>query len=78
MNIGRDIHGPSSPARHGPERGSAVLIVLILLSIMAVLVAANTILLRELKVELQRLDQKQQRKFQTPAPKAPAPASPTR
>ena len=41
------------------NRGSAVLIVLILLSVMAVLLASNTANLRRLNVELQLLEQKQ-------------------
>jgi hypothetical protein len=41
------------------RRGSAVMIVLILLSVMGVLLLSNTVTLRRLKVELQLLEQKQ-------------------
>jgi hypothetical protein len=48
-----------------PRRaGSAVLIVLILLSVMGALVVSNTVALRRLKIELQLLEQKQIRALQ--------------
>ena len=56
-------HFTGSLTRGSAQRGSAVLIVLILLSIMAVLVVSNSVTLRQLKVELQLLEQKQERKF---------------
>ena len=43
-----------------PRRGSALVIVLVLLSVMAALVVSNVTTLRRLKVELQLLEQKQQ------------------
>jgi len=45
------------------ERGSAVLIVITLLSLMAALMVSNTVALRRLKVGLQLLEQKQQRQL---------------
>ena len=43
------------------QAGSALLIVLILLSVMATLVVSNTVALRRLNVELQMLEKKQNR-----------------
>ena len=51
-------------------QGSAVLIILILLSLMAVLVVSNSVSLRRLKVELELLEQKQQHKFSLPPQEA--------
>jgi hypothetical protein len=44
--------------------GSALVIVLVLLSVAAALVVSNTVVLRRLKVELQLLEQRQNRALQ--------------
>ena len=43
------------------QRGSALLIVIVLLSLIGTLVVSNSVVLRRFKVELQLLEQKQQR-----------------
>lgn len=57
------------------RRGSALLVVLVLVGIMEVLVLCNTRVLDNLKQELDFLDQKQTRKF-APAPAPPKPLQP--
>jgi hypothetical protein len=59
------------------RRGSAVLVVLILLIVMGALIIANTRVLSHLDRELQQLNREQQRKFK-PAPVGaqPSPARP--
>ena len=66
-----DVQGRN---RSIPRRaaGSALLIVLILLGIMGTLVVSNSVTLRRLKVELQLLEQKQNRAVQA-RPLAPEP-----
>ena len=53
--------GPFAKPGHA---GSALLIVLILLSVMGTLVVSNTVALRRLNVELQLLEKKQNRALQ--------------
>jgi type II secretory pathway component PulK len=55
------------------RRGSALVIILVLLSVMAALILANTTTLRRLRVELQLLEQKQKRAFEKPAVAVPQP-----
>ena len=50
------------------ERGTAMLVVLTFLIIIAALIAANSIVLSGLGKELKRIDRDQQKKFQIPAP----------
>jgi type II secretory pathway component PulK len=47
-----------------PRRGSAVLIILVLLAAMAVIVSTNSTTLHLLKQELKQIDQRQQKKFE--------------
>jgi len=54
-------------ARH---RGSAVLVVLVLVMIMGTLSIANTRVLSHLRRELQLIDQKQQERLSPPSPGA--------
>ncbi len=61
------IHNPVA------RRGSALVIILVLLSVMAALILANTTTLRRLRVELQLLEQKQKRAFEKPGVAVPAP-----
>jgi hypothetical protein len=56
------------PANRG---GSALVIILVLLSVMAALILANITTLHRLKVELQLVEQKQKRAFETPAAALP-------
>lgn len=51
--------------RFRPTRraGSALIIVLILLSLMAAMMVSNAVTLRRLKVELQRIEQKQKQRI---------------
>lgn len=56
--------GPGQGACSNPQAGSAVLIVLVLLSLMGVLFISNGVVLRRLKVELQMLEQKHNRRLQ--------------
>ena len=44
-------------------RGSAVLIILVLLACMAIILAANSAMLHSLKQELKLIDQQQQKKY---------------
>jgi len=53
------------------ESGSALLIILILLGLMTALMVSNSVILHRLKVELQLLEQKQQRSPAT-VPSEPA------
>ena len=48
----------------GTRHASALLIVLLLLTVMTTLMVSNSVILRRLKVELQLLEQKQQRAWQ--------------
>jgi hypothetical protein len=74
LNRGADGSSPafslrSQASRRWPrngQRGSAVLIVLILLSIMTVLLVSNAIALRRVQVELRLLDQHQQARYSKP------------
>src|SRR5258708_2665733 len=59
--------GPYAQTR----RGSALLIVLLLLSVMVTLMVSNAVILRRLKVELQLLEQKQTRATRPTAPSQP-------
>jgi hypothetical protein len=59
------------PGDNLEQAGSALLIVLILLSVMAALLVSNAVVLRRLKVELQLLEEKQQRFWQAAAAGAP-------
>lgn len=45
------------------NRGSAVMVVLVLLGVMAILVIANTTTLHQLRQELNRIDKQQQKKY---------------
>ena len=65
LNVMRDSGWDCSRKR---RRGSATLVVLILLVVMEVLIVCNTRVLDSLNVELRLVEQKQQQKF------APAPA----
>ncbi len=47
------------PARRSRRTGSALVIILVLLSVMAALLVSNSVVLRRLRVELQLLEQKQ-------------------
>ncbi len=65
----RSFQIPHRQPLRAEERGSAVLIVLILLSLMVTLIAGNLVSLNRLKTELRLLDQKQQRRLeQLPLP----------
>jgi len=55
-----------APRRSRSQQGSAVVILLVLLSVMAALLVSNAVTLRRLKVELQMLEQKQNRALQGP------------
>ena len=60
------------PAR--AERGSVVLVLLVLLGIMAVYLASNNLVLNHLRLELRLIEQKQVGKFsRQPAPVSPKP-----
>jgi hypothetical protein len=54
----------------GPERGSALLVVFILLAIMVVLIAANSVTLHHLRGELRLIEREQMKKYGTNAPPA--------
>lgn len=49
--------------RSAASRGSAILIILVLLACMAIMLAANSALLHSLKQELKLIDQQQQKKY---------------
>ncbi|MFO1496943.1 MAG: hypothetical protein U1G07_00855 [Verrucomicrobiota bacterium] len=55
-------YAPPIGKSHGPqgERGSALMIVILLLGLMVALLVGNGVVLQRLKVELQLLEQKQQ------------------
>lgn len=83
-----NLTAPSKRLSGGPgrrrvgERGSAVLLVLALLSVMLLLVSSDARVLSHLKQEIRLLDQRQQRRFESPQRGAPAstnavPATPT-
>lgn len=59
--------GPLSK-RAQNQAGSAVLIIFILLSLMGALVVSNLTVLRRMKVELELLDQKQQKRLEISLP----------
>jgi hypothetical protein len=69
-----DFEGKASrPATRRSQSGSAVLIVLIFLSIMTAMLVSNAIALRRTKVELQMLEQRQQARLNgadQPSPQA--------
>ncbi len=66
------------PRRNVEQAGSALLIVLILLSVMGALIVSNAVALRRLTVELQLLELKHQRLWQAgPAATPPSSAQPT-
>lgn len=75
----RNAAGTSEPPYTGAyrlrrgERGSAVLLVLILAMIMAQLVADNGLVLHRLNQEIKLIEKKQAKKYQTPAQPKPAP-----
>ena len=54
----------------GPERGSATLVVFILLTIMVTLVVANSVTLHRLRGELRLIERVQLKKYGTNAPPA--------
>ena len=54
----------------GPERGSATLVVFILLTIMVALTVANSVTLHRLRGELRLIERKQLKKYGTNAPVA--------
>ncbi len=54
--------------RSAASRGSAVLIILVLLACMAIMLAANSAMLHSLKQELKLIDQQQQKKYGPGAP----------
>ena len=54
----------------GPERGSATLVVFILLTIMVALLVANSVALHHLSGELRLIEQGQLKKYGTNAPPA--------
>ena len=60
--------------RPGGERGSATILVLALVAIMAVFLTSNQRVLHSLKREVQLVEQKQLKKFQAPTAKPDAPA----
>jgi hypothetical protein len=67
--------GPDSRALRSPRkkvRGSAVLVVLALLSIMLILVSTNARVLSHLKREIRLIDQRQQQRLEPSPKKAPA------
>jgi len=59
------------------ERGSATLVVFILLTIMVTLIVANSVTLHSLRGELRLIERGQLKKYETNAPPAP-PAQPER
>jgi Tfp pilus assembly protein PilX len=59
MNVRR----PHRLSRAGQQRGSALLIVLVLLLLVSAFVVGNALALHHLRAELQRLDRQQQKKF---------------
>ena len=52
----------------GPERGSATLVVFILLTIMVALLVANSVTLHHLRGELRLIEREQLKKYGTNAP----------
>ena len=54
----------------GPERGSATLVVFILLTIMVAFIAANSVTLHHLGGELRLIEREQLKKYGTNAPPA--------
>ena len=59
-----NISKPSTPDRQpAAARGSAVLIILVLLACMAIILAANSAMLHSLNQELKLIDQQQQKKY---------------
>jgi len=52
----------------GPERGSATLVILILLTIMVALITANSVTLHHLRGELRLIERGQLKKYGTNAP----------
>ena len=64
----------SNQRRRQPERGSVVLLLLVLLGIMAVYLACNNLALNNLRRELGVIEKKQLEKFsRPPAPLPPKP-----
>jgi len=59
----------------GPERGSATLVVFILLSILVALIVANSVTLHHLRGELRLIERVQLKKYGTNAPPALGPQS---
>jgi hypothetical protein len=53
-----------------PERGSATLVIFILLTIMVTLIVANTVTLHHLRGELRLIERGQLKKYETNAPPA--------
>jgi len=64
------------PATRGAERGTATLVVLVLLLLMAALIAINSSMVRQLKRELQRVEKVQLRKYDGRAVTNPPPTVP--
>ena len=59
-----NISNPSTPDRQSAAaRGSAILIILVLLACMAIILAANSAMLHSLNQELKLIDQQQQKKY---------------
>lgn len=59
------ISEPFFASRVRRQRGSSVLIILVLMACMAMLITANTSTLHALKQELKLIDRQQQKKFAT-------------
>ena len=68
------LHEPRAPGIRDQRRqsGSAMVIVLILLAVMAALVLSNAVVLRQLQTELQLLEQKQNQRLQLRALQNPS------
>ena len=58
------LAGPSAWSTHPTQRGSAVLIVLVLLACMAIVAFSNVDTLASLKKEIQLIDRQQQQRYE--------------
>ena len=65
------------PGARRAERGSAVLVVFILLTVMSVIVASNGLALHHLNREIQLTEARQKRRLEAQTPMAPPPAAPS-
>ena len=54
---------PARTGQRAAQRGSAILIILVLLACMAIILAANSAMLHSLNQELKLIDQQQQKKY---------------